>query len=139
MISLARECVEGLEHDDLRAYLDSLPALARWNVTEQISHIEVPTLVIAADDDYASVSASETYVAKMQHAELVVISESRHATPVEQPAMCNEAVAAFLAQQGSRESAVQRRICGMDDLRHELHGFSKACFMYCWVDNPATW
>jgi len=62
-------------------------------------HADCPTLVMSADQDYSPVSLKEAYVAKMRHAELVVISDSRHATPVEQPDKFNAALLTFLAKQ----------------------------------------
>jgi pimeloyl-ACP methyl ester carboxylesterase len=38
-------------------------------------------------------------LAKMPQAELVVITDSRHATPVERPEQFNEALIAFLSKQ----------------------------------------
>ena len=46
----------------------------------------------------SAVSAKEAYVAQMRRAELVVIADSRHATPVEQPDKFNAAVLTFLAK-----------------------------------------
>jgi len=97
---LRREFVERWAQNDKRAYLDSMRALVGWSVSARLSEIKAPTLVVAADKDYSPVSVKEAYVARMLHAELVVISDSRHATPVEQPAVFNEAVAAFLARKG---------------------------------------
>ena len=95
---LRREFVERWVQNDKQAYLDSLRALVGWSVSEHLSEINVPTLVVAADEDYSPVSVKETYVARMPRAELVVIPDSRHATPVEQPEALNRAVAAFLAR-----------------------------------------
>ncbi|MCD4699829.1 MAG: alpha/beta hydrolase [Phycisphaerae bacterium] len=97
---LRREFVERWAQNDKRAYLDSMRALVGWSVSEHLTEINTPTLVVAADDDYSPVSAKEAYVARMPRAELVVIPDSRHATPVEQPEAFNKAVAAFLARQG---------------------------------------
>ena len=97
---LRREFVERWTQNDKRAYLDSIRALVGWSVSEHLSEIRIPTLAVAADDDYSPVSVKEAYVSRMPRAELVVIPDSRHATPVEQPQAFNEAVAAFLARQG---------------------------------------
>lgn len=96
---LRRTLVERWAQNDKRAYLDSLRALVGWSVSEGLGDIETPTLVIAADEDYTPVSAKEAYVWKMPHSELVVITDSRHATPAEQPEAFNSTVAEFLARQ----------------------------------------
>ncbi len=69
-----------------------------WSVADRLGTIECPTLVMSADQDYTPVSLKAAYAAKMRHAELVVISDSRHATPVEQPDKFNAAVLTFLTK-----------------------------------------
>jgi 3-oxoadipate enol-lactonase len=103
---LRRLFVERWAENDQRAYLDSLrpdgfPKPVRsWSVADRLGTIRCPTLVIAADEDYTPVSLKEAYVAKMSQAELVVITDSRHATPAERPEQFNEALIAFLSKQG---------------------------------------
>jgi 3-oxoadipate enol-lactonase len=53
----------------------------------------------AADEDFIPISFKEACVAKMRQAELVVISDSRHAAPVEGPEQFNETLMAFQAKQ----------------------------------------
>lgn len=84
--------------NDKRAYMDSFKALVGWSVTEYIENIEFPTLVIAADEDYSPVSLKEEYVAKMKDAQLVVINNSHHGTPMDQPVEFNKTLAAFLSK-----------------------------------------
>jgi pimeloyl-ACP methyl ester carboxylesterase len=73
-----------------------MSALVGWSVSEQLEKIACPVLVVAADEDYTPVEVKATYVKRLQHAELVVIADSRHATPVEQPDEFNKVVMAFL-------------------------------------------
>jgi 3-oxoadipate enol-lactonase len=96
---LRRTFVERWAENDRRAYLDSMRALVGWSIADRLSSIDVPTLVVAADEDYTPVSRKEAYVAKMPQAELVVINDSRHATPVERPEQFNEALGVFLSKQ----------------------------------------
>jgi pimeloyl-ACP methyl ester carboxylesterase len=92
--------VERWAENDQRAYLNALRALIGWSVTERLGAIRCPTLVIAADQDYTPVSHKEAYVAKIPSAQLVVIADSRHATPIEQPQKFNATLAEFLAKHG---------------------------------------
>ncbi|MBW1644079.1 MAG: alpha/beta hydrolase [Deltaproteobacteria bacterium] len=78
--------------NDKRAYTDSFKALVGWSVAEHIGNIKCPTLVIAADEDYTPVSLKEDYVSKMKDAQLVLINDSRHATPLDRPAEFNKNV-----------------------------------------------
>jgi 3-oxoadipate enol-lactonase len=96
---LRQEFIKRWAENDRRAYLDAMRALMGWSVADQLGAIDCPTLVISADQDYTPLSLKEAYVAKMRRAELVVISDSRHATPVEQPDKFNEAVLTFLGKQ----------------------------------------
>jgi len=96
---LRRIFVERWAENDKRAYIDSMKALVGWSVADRLGDIRCPTLVIAADEDYTPVSLKEAYVARMPQAELVVIEDSRHATPVEQPEQFNQALMTFLSRQ----------------------------------------
>jgi len=96
---LRRVFVERWVENDPRAYREAMHAIVGWSVADRLNTVSCPTLVIAADHDYTPVAVKEAYVAQMPRAELVVIEDSRHATPVEWPDRFNEAVAAFLSRQ----------------------------------------
>jgi len=81
-----------------RTYIDSMRGLVGWSVADRVNAIDCLTLVIAADEDYTPVTVKEAYVSNLKQAELVVIEDSRHATPAERPEAFNQAVMAFLAQ-----------------------------------------
>ena len=90
--------VERWAENDMQAYLNTLRAIVGWNVTDQIHKINLPTLVVAAEHDYTPVSTKEAVVAKMPQAKLVVVENSRHATPVDSPERFNELVLSFLSE-----------------------------------------
>jgi pimeloyl-ACP methyl ester carboxylesterase len=95
---LRRLIVERWGANDKQAYLHSLRALVGWSVADRLSDIRCPTLVVAADKDYTPVAFKKSYVSGIPDAELVVIADSRHATPLDQPNRFNEALAAFLSK-----------------------------------------
>ncbi len=95
---LRTEMINRLAQNDKNAYNNSLRALRNWSVSKYLGQILCPTLVISADQDYTPVSYKQSYVSKMTDAELVVISNSRHATPLDQPEKFNEVVADFLGR-----------------------------------------
>jgi len=97
-VDLRELFVERWAENDKRAYLDTLRAIVGWSVTDQVHKVNLPTLVVTTEKDYTPVSAKESFVRKMPRAELVVIPNSRHATPVDNPEKFNEAVLAFLAK-----------------------------------------
>ena len=94
---LRQDFIERWAENDKNAYLASWKALVGWSVAAHLRQIQVPTLVICADQDYTPVEHKKAYVAKMPRAELAVIPDSRHATPVDQPERFNQALAQFLA------------------------------------------
>lgn len=97
--NLRRIFIERWAENNKRAYLDSLRAMVGWSVTQHLNAITCPVLVVSAAQDYTPVSYKEAYAAKMAKAELVVIPDSLHLTPVDQPDHFNEALLAFLSKQ----------------------------------------
>jgi len=89
--------VERWAENDKRAYYAAMQGLVGWTVAEHLGKIQCPTLFIAADQDYTPVSLKQHYVEQMPNAALKLIDESRHFTPVDQPARFNQALAEFLA------------------------------------------
>jgi len=89
--------VERWAENDKRAYYAAMQALVGWTVAEHLGKIQCPTLFIAADQDYTPVSLKQHYAEQMPNAALKLIHESRHFTPVDQPARFNQALAEFLA------------------------------------------
>ena len=84
--------------NDKRAYLASLDAIIGWGVRERLAAITCPTLVISGDRDYTPVSLKQAYVGQMPNARLVVIEDSRHATPLDQPERFNTTLLDFIDQ-----------------------------------------
>ncbi|OYT94137.1 MAG: 3-oxoadipate enol-lactonase, partial [Pseudomonas sp. PGPPP3] len=84
--------------NDKRAYLSSLDAIIGWGVRAQISKITCPTLVVSGDRDYTPVANKQAYVDEMFNARLVVIEDSRHATPMDQPEAFNQQLLHFLTE-----------------------------------------
>jgi 3-oxoadipate enol-lactonase len=96
--SLRQTLVERWAENDPRAYIEATRSMLNWNVTDQLGSIHCPTLIIAAEKDYSPVALKEAYVKLMPNAQLVVISDAHHFTPVERPQEFNTALAQFLAQ-----------------------------------------
>jgi len=85
--------------NDVRSYMESFKALVGWSVTDRLKEIESPVLVVAADEDYTPVASKEAYVRLIKLGELVVIKDSRHPTPVDQPEAFNQVLREFLERQ----------------------------------------
>lgn len=83
---------------DERSYRHTLNAIANFSVQSQLARLALPILVIAADQDYSPVASKAAYVSLLPDAELIVIPNSRHATPLDQPAALNQQLLTFLAK-----------------------------------------
>lgn len=94
--------VERWAENDPRAYRDAMSALIGWSVSDKLNTLTMPILIVAADQDYTPVAAKEAYIAHIPTARLVVVPDSHHALPVEQPEAFNKVVSEFLEQNGAR-------------------------------------
>lgn len=96
--ALRQTFVERWAENDPQAYIEATLSMVGWNVTDRLGSIRRPTLVIAADQDYSPLAIKEAYVKLLPDAQLVVIADAHHATPVERPQEFNAALAQFLAR-----------------------------------------
>lgn len=90
--------------NDPRAYREAVKAIVGWTVDQHLASIACPVLVVSGDHDYSTVEFKAAYAARIPRGELVVIEDSGHGTPVDQPEAFNQAVAAFL-QRCARQRA----------------------------------
>jgi pimeloyl-ACP methyl ester carboxylesterase len=88
--------VQQMRENDPKAYKAATNALIGWSVRAKLACVQCPVLVISGDMDYTPVANKEAYVREMPTARLQVISNSRHGTPIDQPAAFNTAVLHFL-------------------------------------------
>lgn len=88
--------VQRWAENDPKAYLAAMRAIVGWSVVKKLPALTMPVLVIAADQDYSFVDDKAVYMPLMSNAQLLVIEDSRHATPVEHPEAFNQAVLSFL-------------------------------------------
>jgi 3-oxoadipate enol-lactonase len=80
------------------AYANAFGALVKWSVADRLDAIRCPTLMITSDEDFVPVSIKEEYASKMPYAELVVINNSRHATPRERTEEFNDILLEFVSK-----------------------------------------
>jgi pimeloyl-ACP methyl ester carboxylesterase len=95
-IELQQKFVERWAKNDRQAYLRVMKSLVGWDVHEQITNMQIPTLLIASDEDYTPLKDKETIVARIPNAQLVVIEDARHAVTIERPEKFNIALEKFL-------------------------------------------
>ncbi len=78
------------------SYRAALKAAYGWSVRERLGEIKAPTLVIGSDGDYFPTQEKESYTALIPGARLVVIENTKHALPAENPEEFNRIVEDFL-------------------------------------------
>lgn len=96
---LREAAIERIGSNEKKAYMSAIQSIIGWSAMDKLHTITCPTLVISGDGDYIPVSLKKEYVAKIPNAELTVIEDSLHATPIDQPEKFNEVVLEFLSRQ----------------------------------------
>ena len=83
-----------------RGYIGCCHAIAALNLTDRLSAITVPTLVVVGEDDSATpVAASRTIHEQIKGSELVILKSASHLSNMEQSEAFNRAITTFLARQ----------------------------------------
>lgn len=88
--------VERWAENDPRAYREAMRALVGWSVSDRLGAMHCPALIITADQDYTPVALKEAYAQQLPNAQLVVIANAHHATPMERPEQFNTVLMTFL-------------------------------------------
>ncbi len=84
-----------------QAYLHAIDGLVGWELSkEQLQQLTMPTLIIAAEHDYTPLAEKQAYCTSLPNATLSMVSDSRHATPIDQADRFNVLVAEFLNAPG---------------------------------------
>jgi 3-oxoadipate enol-lactonase len=86
---------------NMLAQANSFWAILKESLTDSLSLINCPTLVVASDEDYVPLSVKSAYVSRIPRAEMVVIPNSRHAVPIEQSERFNTVLLDFLSKHSS--------------------------------------
>ncbi len=114
-----------LQHDDLVPYFDhlagmdplvfarTLSALADHSAEDHLPYVDVPTLVVGGErDTFTPVWLSKKMAASIPHSELLIIPAGSHTAPLEQPALLQRTLDAFLEKQilsgGELQQAAKR-------------------------------
>lgn len=75
-------------------------AIRDLDLTDRLSAIEIPTLIVVGEDDPGTpVAASEAIHEQIASSELVVLKSAAHLSNLEQPDAFNDALLSFLARQ----------------------------------------
>ncbi len=98
--ALRAELGDRLGANDPDVYLRSTRGLMGWTVLNRLAEISCPVLILASDRDYTPVAMKRDYAARLQNAQVVVIEDSGHASPADQPQKVIAALIPFLRSQG---------------------------------------
>ena len=91
--------LEHISHVDPRLFLGMLTHVSEHDAKDVLPGISVPTLIVAGDmDGFTPGDLAEEMSDLIPGAELLVLPEGTHATPVEYPREVNEAVDEFLCR-----------------------------------------
>ena len=91
-----REMIRGTKP---AGYIGCCYAIQSLDLTEQISRITAPTLIIVGEEDPGTpVTAAQAIHAQITGSELVIIKSAAHLSNMEQPEAFNRAISAFLAR-----------------------------------------
>jgi 3-oxoadipate enol-lactonase len=84
-----------------RGYVGCCHAISQLDLTDRLSAIRIPTLVIVGEEDQGTpVAASRTIQERIKGAELVVLKSAAHLSNLEQPEAFTRALTGFLAKAG---------------------------------------
>ncbi|MDE1461985.1 alpha/beta fold hydrolase [Spartinivicinus poritis] len=95
---LRQQGVEKWATNDKAAYVNAFKALINWSVQIPLDNIKCPCLILTGDRDYTPISYKADYCQQLTNAKLVVVEDSGHASPLDQPAQVNQALLNFLNQ-----------------------------------------
>jgi len=84
--------------NDKNSYLNSMNAIKNWSVENRLEQIQCPCLILTGDKDYGPISQKELLAKRIKNAQLKIIQNSRHASPVDQKEKFNSIVEQFLKE-----------------------------------------
>ena len=94
---LREAAVASLSRNPKRTYRNAMRAIAKFDLRAQLSRIACPTLIVVGDRDRTvPFAASETLLNGIPGARRLVVADSGHATPIDQPDLFNRAVLDFI-------------------------------------------
>jgi 3-oxoadipate enol-lactonase len=97
-----RLAVASLSQNSRRTYLAAMTAAARFDARPRLASVRCPTLVVVGERDRTVPRAAAAALCRgIPGAQLLVVADSGHATPCDQPDLFNRAVLEFIARVGA--------------------------------------
>ncbi|GAB1268943.1 alpha/beta hydrolase [Aurantivibrio infirmus] len=94
--NLREQFLDSMALVDKTSYRNIVKAIGEYNIDSEVEGCPIPTLILAADQDYTSVEFKKSYAGKMRNARVVVVPNSRHASTIDSPDFCNREIKEFL-------------------------------------------
>ena len=82
--------------NDRASYLAALNALVGWSVRDQLSSIQLPTLIVASENDFITLGDKRIDADQIPNARIAFIPDSHHGPQFDQSELFNEIVLDFL-------------------------------------------
>lgn len=107
--SIAREpaaaaaLLDSLQHADRFDYAACCQALAAFDVRDRLSHIAIPVLAVAGEEDEVTPTSSAQQIAAGTGGRVAVVEQAAHLAPAEQPTAVADLLGAFV--NGIRDAA----------------------------------
>src|SRR3990167_3541668 len=96
---LRRRTAMRIGANDPVSYLHAIRAILGWSALPAVNGVDTPMLIVAGDRDYTPLAYKQAYVVQLRNAELQVVSDSGHATPLDQPERLNALLERFIRAQ----------------------------------------
>ncbi|GAB4395556.1 MAG: alpha/beta hydrolase [Microscillaceae bacterium] len=93
--TLRQRFVEHWAKNDKASYEAAFHALITWKGGNCPERIKCPALFVTTPDDYTPLQLKQRYVTRMSDGRLVIVPNSRHVTPLDQPEAFNQVLAEF--------------------------------------------
>ena len=94
--ALRKDFIVKWSKNNKKAYLNTLRAMKGWSIKNQLGSIKCPTLITASEFDYTPLEMKHFYAKMISNVKLVMIKNTRHALPVEEPEKFNHELQSFL-------------------------------------------
>jgi 3-oxoadipate enol-lactonase len=95
---LRRRTAMRIGANDRTSYLHAIRAILGWSALPTVNRVDTPMLIVAGDRDYTPLAYKQAYVAQLRNAELQVVADSGHATPLDQPERLNALLERFIRE-----------------------------------------
>lgn len=96
--AMRKMIIERISQNNRWIYLKILFGMVGWNVEAKVNRVTIPVLLIAADQDYTSISQKEAIITQIPNGQLAIIPNSHHLVNIEKKDEFNNLMLDFLSK-----------------------------------------